>query len=205
MILKKHLIVSFDGLDGCGKTTQIQLLAKWCAHKEITYHVFRMSSEIEDNPWLLENIEKKSDKELELAIFFLNQAYKYTSTISKLSPSVIILDRWLYSTFIYNGVKDSIKNIINEVYCHVAQPTLSFFIDTDIRTCIKRIMDRESDTLKQLSKECILQRAMNIHEHRNTLNHIIRENLIIINGDKSIDEINQDILKYICKELKYDN
>ena len=43
----------------------------------------------------------------------------------------------------------SIKNIINEVYCHVAQPTLSFFIDTDIRTCIKRIMDRESDQLKQ--------------------------------------------------------
>ena len=164
-----------------------------------------MSSEIEDNPWLLENIEKKSDKELELAIFFLNQAYKYTNTISKLSPSVIILDRWLYSTFIYNGVKNSIKNIIDEVYCHVAQPTLSFFIDTDIRTCIKRIMDRESDPLKQLSKECILQRAMNIHEHGNTLNHIIRENLIIINGDKSIDEINQDVLKYICKELKYDN
>ena len=115
---------------------------------------------------------------------------------------MIILDRWLYSTFIYNGVKDSIKNIINEVYCHVAQPTLSFFIDTDIRTCIKRIMDRESDPLKQLSKEFILQRAMNIHEHGNTLNHIIRENLIIINGDKSIDEINQDVLKYICKELK---
>ena len=66
-------------------------------------------------------------------------------------------------------------------------------------------MDRESDPLKQLSKECILQRAMNIHEHGDTLNHIIREHLIIINGDKSIDEINQDVLKYICKELKYDN
>lgn len=203
MLLKKNLVISFDGLDGCGKTTQIQKLKEYLDKERITFNVVRLAESIEDNEWFLRDLNNKQDTNLETCIYFLNQLYRFSNLIqSDLAYNkefqVYILDRWIYSTYIYHGINFKLKDLVNSVAKDILVPDIQFLINISYTTAIERLRNRGKDDLAILSTNPkLLQASANNSASTASDRFAYINSLIEINGDESEDKIHNQLIEII--------
>ena len=147
-LLKKGILVVFEGIDGSGKTTQaIKLLEKIIRNGfEAVY--FREPS---DSSWGREIRRKASDidslsPEEELNLF---QKDRRENVQKNLKPAleknmVVLLDRFYFSTIAYQGARGIDPKMIKKINENfVPKPDLVFILDVSPKTGLKRIEDRK--------------------------------------------------------------
>ena len=204
--LNTLITISIDGLDGCGKTTQIEMLTKYLESKGIPYDVYQVSKELKQECYSYLRTDLIKDKNRTYGSFFLGQIRDYTKYIyEKLLDNpgnrVIIFDRWIYSTFLYHGYDLEIRDAVCKVYNSgdILIPKLQLFLNTVIKTCMDRVKKRENDDLKELGDEETLVRALFLHGSTRNQGYNIRNDIIDINGNRTPEEIHQEILELIQK------
>ncbi len=144
-------LVVFEGLDGSGTTTQMQLLAEKC-DKEL--RSCRATFEPTDKPIgrLVRAILQKQIVTTPLALAMLyaadredhlyNPIYGMANDLEE--GKLVICDRYIYSSLAYQGVECPIEKVqdLNQF----PAPQYLFYIDTPVDECIKRIEFRGGDT-----------------------------------------------------------
>ncbi|MDY0290226.1 MAG: dTMP kinase [Sphaerochaeta sp.] len=144
-------LVVFEGLDGSGTTTQMQLLAEKCDRE---LRACRATFEPTDKPIgrLVRAVLKKQIVTTPLALAMLyaadredhlyNPIYGMVSEMEK--GKLVICDRYIYSSLAYQGVECPIEKVreLNQF----PAPKYLFFIDTPVGECIRRIEARGGDT-----------------------------------------------------------
>ena len=140
-------LVVFEGLDGSGTTTQMQLLAETC-DKEL--RSCRATFEPTDKPIgrLVRAVLKKQIVTTPLALAMLyaadredhlyNPIYGMASELEK--GKLVICDRYIYSSLAYQGVECPLERV--EELNQFPAPEYLFFIDTPVEECIRRIESR---------------------------------------------------------------
>jgi len=140
-------LVVFEGLDGSGTTTQMQLLAEKC-DKDL--RPCRATFEPTDKPIgrLVRAILQKQIVTTPLALAMLyaadredhlyNPIYGMASELEE--GKLVICDRYIYSSLAYQGVECPIEKVkeLNQF----PAPQYLFFIDTPVEECIRRIESR---------------------------------------------------------------
>ena len=194
------IFVVFDGVDGAGKTTQVNLLAKVLEDAGETVIV---SKEPTDGEWgrkiraTATTRRLSLEKELEA---FIEDRKEHIQ--DKIRPAleegkVVILDRYLYSTIAYQGVRsDSIDELEAKVKESALAPDATFIIDIDPKIAAIRITDRDGAP-NEFEK---LEDQINIRAVFNTLcEH--DSSLTVIDGDRPINEVHEEIVSTLVNGI----
>lgn len=139
--------IVFEGLDGAGTTTQMQMLATTCDKRDI---LCRATFEPTDKPIgrLVRSVLQKQIVTTPLALAMLYAADREDHLHNPVNGllhdlekgKLVICDRYLYSSLAYQSVECDYEIIasLNDF----PAPEYVFFIDTPLDECIRRIEAR---------------------------------------------------------------
>ncbi|GAA5480968.1 dTMP kinase [Haloferula sargassicola] len=159
------MFIVLEGIDGTGKSTQVQLLADWFVQqgREVV-----TSREPTDGPWgkrLRESAatgRATAEEELELFLRDRRQHVEELISPSLAAGKVMILDRYYFSTMAYQGSRGlDIDEIRRKNEAFAPLPDHLFILDLDVDLALQRIGGR-GDTANEFEKRGALQKCREI-------------------------------------------
>ncbi len=199
--------IVFEGIDGAGKSTQIQLLSQKLAERGIKTHV---SAEPTKYPSGLKIREVLSGKvkvtDDELAVMFATDRANHNTNTENGIESLLragicpISDRYYYSSLAYQGVQIGLSRVmeLNLDNPNIRRPDLCIFLDLEPEQSLKRIEARHE------SAE-IFETYEYLDKTRKTFINVIDllrekgENIVCINAAGSVEEISEAVLSAVLK------
>jgi dTMP kinase len=142
------VLISFEGIDGCGKSTQIRLLTEWLDSKNLSYHLFREpgGTEISEKiRSLLLHETEEMHPVTELLLFSAARSQLIHERVQPLleSGEIVLLDRFYDSTTAYQGFGrksaeiDEIEHL-HSLATHGISPDLTFYLRLAPEIAMKR-------------------------------------------------------------------
>ena len=170
------LFITFEGIDGCGKTTIAQKVATKLIDK---YPGRVISTRDPGGTTVAESIRdaifnyKGLSKEDQLYLFWAARKHLTDNVIlpALREGKIVISDRYYDSTIAYQQGGDGIPshivaNFVDTTKEGITTPDITFFIDTDFNTCMDRISKTNIFDYKDKSFYLnVLNEYKNIHEH----------------------------------------
>ncbi|MBI45285.1 MAG: dTMP kinase [Candidatus Marinimicrobia bacterium] len=200
--------ITFEGIDGCGKTTQINLLSKY------------LDSKKQDNVIVREpGGTKISEKIRAILLDKGNDINSYTETLLFLSSrsqlvneiikknieqnKFVLCDRFTDSTLAYQGygrgLNIQLLNDLNNFATQNISPDLTFVLDINLSESNKRINKRNIDRMEQSGKEFLNKVKIGYQK----ISNIDKDRYIFIDCcGKDIDSIHFSIVKSINERYK---
>ena len=144
----KGKFIAFEGIDGSGKSTQIQYLMEKLKENNIYYYT---TMEPTDSPIgsLIHQIMMgriKTDNKVIAALFVADRLDHLLNDINGLKAKIdegitVISDRYYFSSYAYHSVDMPMEWVIqaNDQCKRILQPTVTVFIDVDPDVAIERI------------------------------------------------------------------
>ena len=190
-------ILSFEGIEGVGKSTQINLLKDFLEKNKYTVEVLRepgstLTGENIRNI-LLDKGSDISDK-TELLLMFAARSELISKKINSLSCDYLLLDRFFDASLAYQGYGRNlplslIKDLISFTDCPV--PELTILIDISVEEAFARKINDQKDRIESSGIEFF-------NNVRNGYLEIAKNNVnrfLVIDGTLSINEIYNAIIK----------
>ena len=198
--VERGKFIAFEGIDGSGKSTQIQLLSNKLRNMGIYCYT---TMEPTDSPIgaLIHQIMTgriKTDNKVIAGLFvadrldhLLNEVDGIFSKI--LEGTTVITDRYYFSSYAYHSIDMPMEWVIqaNAQSKEILQPTVTIFIDVNPDIAVERITKHRS------RPELFEKKSRLIKVREKYLEAFERlkgdENYIIIDGNKQEDEIARNI------------
>ena len=158
--------ITFEGSEGCGKTTQIEALAKALEAEGKTVLITRepggtiIGEKIRDLLQDPSHDNAISDM-TELLLFSASRAELIASRIQPALDrgEIVICDRFYDSTYVYQGLGRAIDmNIVeqlNQITVGSLKPDLTILLDLDAKVGIERAKSRQSGELDRIENESL--------------------------------------------------
>ena len=197
--MNKGLFITFEGADGCGKTTQLNLLREYLINKNFDVLVTRepgakgLGEKLRD---ILLNYDGEVSNRCESFLFLADRA-QHIDTIVKpalANGQIILCDRHTDSTVAYQGYGRGIDieqiNKLNEIATDGLKPDLTFVFDIDIETSMSRV-GTEKDRMESAGNDFF-------NRVRNGYLEIAKnepQRVKVIDATRSIDEVFDSVLK----------
>ncbi len=197
--------ITFEGIDGCGKTTQAEMLLELLEKQELSISFVRepggdpISESI--RKLLLHSEEIMSDR-AEALLMIASRAQLTDKVILPhlLNGRWMIADRYADSTLAYQGggrgLNSTALEEINYFGTYTLKPDLTFFIDISVEEANKR-MSVSRDRIEKEGQE-FQQRVRDFYTN---LHSKEPERVILINGENSIDVIHNEISSIVNEKL----
>jgi len=201
------MFITFEGLDFCGKSTQVELLKEYLESRDKEVKVIRepggtLISEKVRNILLDRNNAEMVD-ETELLLFSASRSQLVRETIiPALEKGIyVVSDRFHDSSIVYQGFGRGLplKFVVDlqNFVIDGAQPDITFFLDIPIEEVLRRKLKLKPDELDRIevSKKEFYEKVREgyLYLARN------EKRYSVIDGQKSIEEINQIIVDEINK------
>ena len=164
--LSRGVFIVFEGIDGAGKSTQIQCLAEWLRGRGIDPI---LSREPTDGPWgrkLRESATTQRmlpEEELE---YFIRDRTEHVSGL--IEPSLaagkwVIVDRYYYSTIAYQGIRGlDPAELRRQMEALFPKPDRVFVLDLDPAAAIERIRHGRGEAPNEFERRDALERIRQI-------------------------------------------
>lgn len=201
----KNIFISFEGIDGCGKSTQVDLLIKKLNSLKIRSLLVREpgGSKIAENirSILLDNANRLMSNETEALLMTASRAQLTREVIiPKLKEGfVVIADRFQDSTIAYQGggrgLDISFLEMLNLFATNHLIPNITFYIDISAKEGLKRTISNEFDRIENAGE------AFQVRVRNEYLNLIKKEpqRVFLVDGTKTVTEIHEEIWSKIEK------
>ena len=201
----KNIFISFEGIDGCGKSTQVDLLIKKLNSLKIRSLLVREpgGSKIAENirSILLDNANRLMSNETEALLMTASRAQLTREVIiPKLKEGfVVIADRFQDSTIAYQGggrgLDISFLEMLNLFATNHLIPNITFYIDISAKEGLKRTISNEFDRIENAGE------AFQVRVRNEYLNLIKKEpqRVFLVDGAKTVTEIHEEIWSKIEK------
>lgn len=201
--MNKGLFITFEGIDGCGKTTQIKLLKDYFESIGRTVILTRepgakgLGEKLRE---ILLNYDGEVSSNCESFLFLADRA-QHIDTIIKPAierGEIVLCDRHTDSTIAYQGYGRGVNieqiKMLNNIATNGIKPDLTFVFDIDITTSVKRV-GKEKDRMESAGLEFFEKvRKGYIEISKQEPNRIK-----LIDGSKTIEEISKEVLSIINK------
>lgn len=199
--MKKGIFITFEGADGCGKTTQIELIKKYLDENNIESVLTRepggsdLGLELRK---ILLHYDKPVSNIAELFLYLADRAQHTEYTIKPLldEKKVVLCDRYIDSTVAYQGYarKGDINKIIklNDLVTNSLKPDLTIVFDIDSNVAQSRLkgekdrLEKEGLEFHKALRQGYLELAKNNPER-----------IKVINADDTIENIHKKCIELI--------
>ena len=201
--MTKGLFITFEGGDGCGKTTQIKLLDEYLQSKGYKTLVTRepgakgLGVKLRE---ILLNYDGEVSPTCESFLFLADRAQHVDCIIKPaLKEGVIVLcDRHTDSTVAYQGYGRGLDieqiHKLNNIATSGLKPDLTIVLDVDVETSQKRV-GKEKDRMESAGIEFFERVRMGFLEIAKHEPQRVK----VVDSTKSIEEIHKEIVELIKK------
>jgi len=203
--MSKGLFITFEGADGCGKTTQINLLNEYLIKKNYKTIVTLEpgGSEIGKNlRQILLHHKGFVSNQAELFLYLADRAQHIEEIVLKNveEGNIVLCDRCIDSTVAYQGYArgGNIEeiNFLNKIATKGYKPDITFVLDVDSETAQKRLTG-EKDRLEKEGLEFHKKVRLGYLELAKQNPNRIK----VINANQTIEEVFSEVKNYIEKLL----
>lgn len=196
--MTKGLFITFEGADGCGKTTQLMLLAKYLKSKGLEVVVTRepgargLGEKIRE---ILLNYDGEVSSQAEAFLFLADRAQHIDVIVNPAveSGKIVLCDRHTDSTVAYQGYGrgldiDRIK-MLNNLATGDRRPDLTIVFDIDVETSMARV-GAEKDRMESAGTE-FFNRVRNGYLK---IAELEPERVKVLNATKSVEDIHKEVV-----------
>lgn len=204
--MEKGLFITFEGADGCGKTTQLELLKEYLTNKGVEVVVTRepggkgLGEHVRN---ILLNYDGEVSDRCESFLFLADRAQNIDVIVTPAinQGKIVLCDRHTDSTVAYQGYGRGLDldeiNMLNNLATGGKKPDLTLVFDIDVETSMKRV-GNEKDRMESAGIE--------FHNKvRNGYLEIAKQEpnrIKVLDATKSIEEIHKEVQKIIDTYIK---
>ena len=192
-------IISFEGIEGVGKSTQINLLKEHLEKRDYTVSIFREPGSTKNaeqiRKILLDN-KNNLAFETELLLMFAARSELVGKKILKNENDFVLLDRFYDASIAYQGYGrdlslDFIESLVNFINC--PKPNLSFLLDISVEEGFSRKINDNKDRIESSG----LVFFNKVREGYLKIAKSDKERFKIINASNNIESIHKKIISYV--------
>ncbi len=205
--MKKGLFITFEGADGCGKTTQLNLIAEYLKAKGFDILLTRepggkgLGEKIRE---ILLNYDGVVSDRCESFLFLADRAQNIDTIINPAveQGKIVLCDRHTDSTVAYQGRGRGLDinriNYLNNIATNGRTPDLTLVFDVDIETSNKRV-GAEKDRMESSGDEFFNRVRTGYLE----LAKSEPDRIKVIDATKSVEDVHKQVVKIV--ETKISN
>jgi dTMP kinase len=193
-------LITFEGVDGSGKSTQVELLGKWFSEQNIPHICTRepggtkLGKEIRE--MLLSRDDLGISPRAEELLFQADRAQHFHEVVIPAlgEGKIVVSDRCYDSTLVYQADIASFKDIYQQSLFAMQgrTPDLTFLLDLDPQSVENRFQARpDNNRFDQKDSAWYHNLA---EEFRSYAKHISRQRIKVIDANKSKEEVHQDVV-----------
>ena len=204
---KRGRFIVFEGIDGAGKTTQINLLAKYLAEQGRAVYCTAEPTESVSGGLLRDALSGVSRRTIcEMAAMFvfdrINHNINPVNGIQKMLADGfdVICDRYYYSSLAYQGSGTDPEWVSNmNLNCpEIMRPDVCIFLDLTPEQSMARINRNRATQEIYENEEKLTQVRNQFYRVFEQLRE--RDNIQIVDAYRSVEEIHQDIVALVEKQ-----
>src|ERR1700737_3251101 len=135
-------LIIVEGIDGSGKSTQLDLLRKWLVNQG--YLV--IFSEWNSSPIVKSTTRRGKRLQLlsPMSFSLIHAADLASRTYSQIMPAlqsgaIVLADRYVYTAYVRDAVRGVNRAWLRRLYSFAVPPTLAFYFDVPLEEAMKRI------------------------------------------------------------------
>lgn len=203
--MKKALFITFEGADGCGKTTQMRLLAEYLKSNGYEVVLTRepggkgLGEKVRE---ILLNYDGEVSDRCESFLFLADRAQNIDIIVNPAvnEGKIVLCDRHIDSTVAYQGFGRGLDlkriKMLNDIATNGRKPDLTIVFDIDVETSMKRV-GSEKDRM-----ECA-----GIEFHNKVRNGYLKiakeepERIKVVNAVQSIEAVFEDVKRIVKNVL----
>ena len=188
-------IISFEGIEGVGKSTQIKMLDEHLKSKGLSTEILRepgstaTGEKIRD---ILLNSDEDLSSETELLLMFSARAQLIKEKIINSSNDFILFDRFFDASSAYQGYGRGlslklINNLIEFTKCPI--PDITFLLDISVDEGFKRKTNDTKDRIESSGNtffENVRQGYLDLSKNNNRIK--------VLDAQKPINDLHQEII-----------
>ncbi len=199
--MKKGLFITLEGADGCGKTTQLNLLKEYLTNKGYEIVLTRepggkgLGEKLRE---ILLNYDGEVSDRCEAFLYLADRAQNIDTIIKPAinSGKIVLCDRHTDSSVAYQGYgrEQNIDNInmLNELAVNGVHPDLTIVFDIDTETSMARV-GTEKDRLESAGFEFhkrVRDGYLEIAKHN-------PQRIKVVDASQSIEDVQKDVIKIV--------
>jgi dTMP kinase len=215
--MSQGLFITFEGLDGSGKTTQIKRLAAWMRKRGADPVLTRQPGGTETGDRIRELLLNSRTSDLapltEMALMFADRAQAIAEVIEPAlaAGKTILCDRFTDSTEAYQGggrqLGSDLVLAMHQLICGGLQPDLTLLLLPSLERSLARARRRNDRAAEnegadesrfEAEHEAFFQR---VWEKYRAIAARDSERVVTIEGDLSIDEVQEQIIEAVTMRL----
>jgi dTMP kinase len=215
--MPRGLFITLEGLDGSGKTTQINRLAGWLKKRGLGAVVTRQPGGTATGDRIralvLDSRSSGLASMAEMALMFADRAQTISEVIKPAlaAGKIVLCDRFTDSTEAYQGggreLGSAVVLALHRLLCGNLQPGLTLLLLPSLEASLARARRRNERTAEENGKdegrfeaeqdafyERVWQKYREIAARE-------QERVVLIEGDLSIDEVHEQIVEAVAERL----
>lgn len=201
--MMQGLFITFEGPDGCGKTTQMKLLAEYFEKKGKEVVLTRepggkgLGEKVRE---ILLNYDGEVSDRCESFLFLADRAQNIDIIVNPAvkEGKIVLCDRHIDSTVAYQGYGRGLNidriNMLNNLATNGKKPDLTFVFDVDVETSMKRV-GKEKDRMESA--------GIDFHNRvRKGYLELAKQEpkrIKVLDATKSIEEIHKDVINILAE------
>lgn len=200
------MFISFEGIEGSGKSTQIELIEELIRAKGYQVKKLREPGTTELGEKIrnifLEKTTETVDPITEAFLLYASRKHLDQNFLRQnLSDgAIVIADRYADATLAYQsygkGLDHNFVKLIHDS-SQLLSPDLTFYMDISAELSRERISDREMDRMESESIDFFKK----VREGYLQIAHDNPERVVVLDANKAIDELHESIKKIISNKL----
>ena len=208
---KKGLFISFEGGEGVGKSTQIELLKTSLTKKNINVLSTREPGGTKEGElirkFLVSGEINSWDSYSESLIFNALRREHINKIInpSLFKGDIVLCDRFIDSTIVYQGVGGAINQTmllsLHKNFCYDLYPDITFFLSLDPKVGIDRTLSRNNKTENRF-ENMGLSYHQKIQDGFKALSDKNNKRFFEINAELSVEKISNQIYDHVISIIK---
>jgi dTMP kinase len=199
----RGFLITFEGSEGCGKSTQVSRIANRFEQHGYEVDVAREPGGTDLGEAIRHILKhdatgENMTPEAELLLFAASRAQLVRERIQPAvdSGKIMLCDRFLDSTTVYQGIARNISSepvkMINEFAVGDMMPDVTVIVDIPAELGFERIRHRITDLPDRMESESI-EFYRKVREGYLMLAKALPERYIIVDGTKTVEEVEESI------------
>ena len=209
----RGIFITFEGIDGSGKTTQLRLLSERlrAAGREVVEAVEPGGTEIgrQIRAIVLDGRNTHLTPRAELLLYFASRAQNVEQVIRPAlgEGKVVLCDRFTDSTLVYQGcgrgLGVGVVLALDEIACPGLKPELTVLVDIDLDESLRRARNRNTQSATAETRLEDESREFHRRVRDGYLALAAREpqRFIVIDGAASVEEVAARIWREVSKRV----